>query len=185
MAQMRPFYDEGFYRRWLADQGDRLVGLRDDFGTASVARSTAVDPAALARMAAKEPHKLGLTAPVGLISVRVLIPTPNPSNGSRGGWQRAARIAKQQREAVAAVLLGQAHPPAPWAVTLTRSSAGKLDPDNLQTALKRVRDAVAQFLLGGRIGERDNDPQIEWHCNQRPGKRGHPCVDIEIRSRPS
>ena len=151
-------------------------------GTMTVRSSVGVDTEALARMV--RPVATSRPAPVGgPISVRVCVPTPNPSNGSRGHWAKAARLGKQQREAVALVLAGQVPPPGPWTVTLTRSSTGKLDPDGLQTALKRVRDVVAQHLLGGRVGERDDDAAITWRYNQRSGKRGHPCVDVDIITR--
>jgi hypothetical protein len=125
-----------------------------------------------------------LAAPPAVVSVRVLIPTPNPSNQSRqGAWQKAVRLAKQQREAVLLVLGNQPAPPAPWVVTMTRVSAGTLADDALPTALKRVRDSVGVYLLGGATGQRDSDPSITWVCRQARGKRGQPAVDIEIKTR--
>ena len=188
MALMRPFYDEGFYLRWLSDQGDRLVGVKGDLEirNATVASSVGVNVEALARLAAREPHRLGLESggpTPGVVSVRACVPTPNPSNGSRGSLGKAIGLAKRQRAAVEAALFGQAPPPGPWVVTLTRASAGAIAGDGLQTALKRIRDSVAVFLLGGRQGERDDDPSITWAYATRPGKRNQPCLDIEIRTK--
>lgn len=152
-------------------------------GSAAVARSAAVDVAKLARLAATAPHTLSI-GPAPPVSVRVCVPTPNPTRGGRGWhWQKSAALAKKQRAAVEAVLFGLAAPPPPWVVTLTRASAGSLDDDNLRPALKHLRDALAQWLMGGTPGQMDGDGRVEWHYKQRPGKRSAPAVDIEIRTR--
>ena len=185
MALMRPFYDEGYYRRWLAEQGDRLVGTKDNFGNATIRTEATVDVAALARLAATAPHTLSIGAGTGPISVRVLVETPNPTRGGRGWhWKKSAALAKRQRQAVEAVLFGSAPPPAPWVVTMTRASAGSLDDDNLRPAMKHIRDQIAVWLLSGKPGENDDSPLIEWHYRQRPGKRNQPCVDISIVTAP-
>ena len=183
MALMKPAYMPEFFERWREAMKTHPMGA--GIGNASVATNVGVNTAALARMAAREPHKLGLTPAVGTapISVRLCVPTPNPSNGSRGSLGKAIGLAKKQRAAVEAALFGQVPPPAPWVVTLTRASAGAIAGDGLQTALKRIRDSVAVFLLGGRQGERDDDPSIRWVYATRPGKRNQPCVDIEITTR--
>jgi hypothetical protein len=147
---------------------------------------TGSQPAGLACGAqAEEPCRecTGVPAPSGPVCVRVLVETPNPTNGSRGHWAKAAKLGKQQRGAVALVLAGQVPPPGPWVVTLTRVSVGTLDPDGLQAALKRVRDVCAQFLLGGTVGQYDADERIVWEYKQARGKRGAPAVDVEIRTR--
>lgn len=121
--------------------------------------------------------------PPGLVSVRVVVETPNPDNASGWTWQRRAALAKKQREAVACVLFGLTPPAAPWVVTLTRVSAGTLADDGLRSALKWVRDSCGVFLLGGATGERDSDPSITWEYRQQRGKRGGAAVDIEIATR--
>jgi hypothetical protein len=183
MALMRPMYDPGYLARFL--EGNRMGMRLEDLGTARVRTSAAVDPAKLARLAATAPHTfgIGVPAPAGPVCVRVLVETPNPTNGSRGHWAKAAALGKRQREAVALVLVGQVPPPGPWVATLTRISVGTLDPDGLQAALKRVRDVAAQFILGGTVGLYDSDERIEWVYKQARGKRGAPAVDVEIRTR--
>jgi hypothetical protein len=51
-------------------------------------------------------------------------------------------------------------------VKLTRIGR-RVDDDNLRGYLKHCRDFVAQWLLSGRMGERDNDSKIEWLYDQR------------------
>ena len=186
MAQMRPPFLPQYLANFLADMERHPMGFKlEDLGTMTVRTSAGVDPAKLARLAASAPHTLsiGVPAPAGPVCVRVLVETPNPTNGSRGHWAKAAKLGKQQRGAVALVLAGQVPPPGPWVVTLTRVSVGTLDPDGLQAALKRVRDVCAQFLLGGTVGQYDADERIVWEYKQARGKRGAPAVDVEIRTR--
>jgi hypothetical protein len=121
--------------------------------------------------------------PPALVSVRVVVETPNPDNASGWTWQRRAALAKKQREAVACVLFGLTPPAAPWVVTLTRVSAGTLADDGLRSALKWTRDSCAVHLLGGKPGEMDDSPLIEWRYAQARGKRGDPAVDILIEPR--
>lgn len=60
-------------------------------------------------------------------------------------------------------------------VLLTRVAPRELDSDNLQGALKHVRDGVADAL-----GVDDRDERVTWApCDQRKGKAG---VVIEIFS---
>jgi hypothetical protein len=121
------------------------------------------------------------------VGVTVYVPTPNPTRGAQGNWWVGSKLAKQQREATALALASLAPVREAMAegciVTMTRVSAGTLDDDNLRPALKRIRDTVAVFLLGGKTGERDNDSRIVWLYEQAKGKRNCPAVDIEIRRR--
>jgi hypothetical protein len=148
---------------------------RTDWGTATPVPAYRPAPGAVA--------KGETSVPPAVVSVRVLVPTPNPTRGSQGNWRAGAALAKRQREAVALVLFGMTPPAAPWTVTLTRVSAGRLDDDNLRAALKHVRDACAAFLLGGTPGEMDDDSRLTWVYAQRPGKRSFPAVDVEIVTR--
>lgn len=63
----------------------------------------------------------------------------------------------------------------PCSVILTRFSAGTLDGDNLQGALKAVRDAVATWL-----GVDDADPRVTWEYTQDRCPRGEHHVQITI-----
>ena len=168
------------------------MGMRlEDLGTMTVRTSAGVDPAKLAALAATAPHTLsvGVPAPSGvaaekaLVSVRVLVETPNPTRGSQGNWRAGAALARRQRKAVEAVLFGVPKPAGPWVVTITRAVAGTLDDDNLRPALKHVRDQVGVYLLGGKPGEHDDSPLVTWCYEERRGKRNAPAVDVEIRTR--
>jgi hypothetical protein len=122
------------------------------------------------------------------VSVVAYVKTPNPTNGSHGHWakrradkQRQAgavwgvlyRVPRETREALARGCV----------VTMTRGSAGTLDDDGLRSALKTVRDVVAVWLLGGEMGQRDDDPRVVWAYGQEKVKRGVHCVRIEIEPR--
>lgn len=91
-----------------------------------------------------------------------------------------ARRVKAERQSVAwALLMGltkQPLPIGPVRVLLTRVAPSKgLDGDNLQGALKAVRDQVAAFL------DRDDaDPSIAWSYAQRRGAKGEWQVEIHI-----
>ena len=69
------------------------------------------------------------------------------SLNSRELWQARSSRVKKERKTVAWALVGQARPPIPCSVRLTRvaPSAG-VDDDNLSGALKGVRDQVAEWL---------------------------------------
>lgn len=89
----------------------------------------------------------------------------------REHWRARTRRVKAEKDAVLAML-----PPMRktmrYIITLTRISPGKLDSDNLQGALKAIRDAVAQ-----RLGVDDGSPMLVWHYGQERGAWG---VRIEI-----
>jgi hypothetical protein len=90
---------------------------------------------------------------------------------------RSKRVRKE-REAVAYFLGPKVRPHVPCTVTLTRvaPSAG-LDDDNLASALKGVRDQVAQWL---GIDDR-RSLQVRYRYAQRnSGHRGPWAVEIEF-----
>ncbi len=62
----------------------------------------------------------------------------------------------------------------PCVVTLTRISPGTLDGDNLQGALKGVRDGVAD-----RLGVDDRDARVRWVYAQERGKEFGVRIVIE------
>ncbi len=99
---------------------------------------------------------------------------------THGGWWAKAARAKSQREAVyAAFGFSPLCGPEGWAhiaglrVTLTHVGP-TMDSDNLQAALKAVRDEIAAV-----IGTDDGDPFYEWAYQQRLGPAG-----VEIRIEP-
>lgn len=114
-------------------------------------------------------HRPGLDA--GPLTVVVRVETPNPLNGSHGNYYATAARAKRQLKATLdalgiARLEGRADP-ARFAdgcvVSMRRVCPGRgLASDALPGALKHIRDGVAQWLLGGKPGERDDDPAITW-----------------------
>jgi hypothetical protein len=92
---------------------------------------------------------------------------------SREHWSARARKRKAERNAVAiayrvsAKLMprtAQALMLAPVLVTLTRVGPRKLDDDNVQGALKAIRDEVA-----AQLGLDDGDPRITWKYEQAKG----------------
>ena len=93
-------------------------------------------------------------------------------------FMQRARKVKAERLAVGFVMNTQHKAPAgPVTVNLGRvsPSAKGLDKDNLQGALKGVRDQVSAWL-----GRDDADESITWNYSQRPGKRGEWAVEIEV-----
>jgi hypothetical protein len=96
------------------------------------------------------------------------------SNGlnARGHWAVHHRRARREREA--AFMLCPPRLPLPCVVTMTRVSPGTraMDDDNLQGALKCIRDGTAK-----RLGVDDASPLVMWRCEQRRGDWG---VDVRI-----
>jgi hypothetical protein len=113
---------------------------------------------------------------------------PSVANGSRGRSMGALRMQaerkKNQRLVGAAagrmfrgiVLCEQAKF---FVVRLTRISPRSLDSDNLESALKSVRDGVANVL-----GIDDRDPRVRYVVDQRKGEHGESAVRIELYLEP-
>lgn len=102
--------------------------------------------------------------PMAPIKVAVPLRTVAGLNAREHHMVRARRV-KKERHAIAWALNGKPMPPAtmPVVVLLTRMSPGNgLDNDNLQGALKAVRDQVADWLKRD-----DADPSITWQYAQR------------------
>jgi hypothetical protein len=107
--------------------------------------------------------------------ISVLLPlTTGRGLNDRMHWMQRARQTKKQRSA--AWLLVPKHP-LPCVVTITRLSAGKLDDDNLQGAMKAIRDGIAD-----RLGIDDADKRVRWQYAQEKCKRGESAVRVEIRA---
>lgn len=100
---------------------------------------------------------------------------------AREHWRVRAQRMKRERYAGAMGFRSMFRPgeilQLPAIVTLTRLSPGVLDSDNLQGALKAVRDGVADAF-----GMADNDPRIEWRYAQEKCKRGDFAVRIEVEA---
>lgn len=91
----------------------------------------------------------------------------------RTHWSARAKRTRTARRTAAALCPAAS---LPCVVTLTRYSAGTLDDDNLRSALKAVRDGIAD-----RLGVPDNSPGVRFEYEQAACKRGHYGVSIEIR----
>ncbi|KEZ78334.1 hypothetical protein [Salinisphaera hydrothermalis] len=90
----------------------------------------------------------------------------------RKHWAARHRQAKAERRA--AYMATRRHD-LPCVVTLTRVSPGTLDGDNLQGAMKSIRDGVAD-----RLGIDDRDSRVEWRYAQRRGRPRQYGVVITI-----
>ena len=91
-----------------------------------------------------------------------------------------ARAAKVKAHRTAAYLMGKSRLQGstevlPLRVVLCRLSAGELDSDNLQGALKAIRDGLADAL-----GLKDNDPRVTWEYSQFKVKRGKFGVRVTL-----
>jgi hypothetical protein len=63
----------------------------------------------------------------------------------------------------------------PLLVVMTRIAPRALDDDNLASALKHLRDGIADAL-----GYDDRDPRVRYRCAQRRGAVGEIGVEILI-----
>jgi hypothetical protein len=105
--------------------------------------------------------------------MRVSIPLRLPSLANcRMHWRRLARLKQTQRAATRAALQGLTLPDLPLRVTITRVGPRRLDDDNLASAAKYVRDAIAEA-----VGVDDGSALYEWRYAQRVGKYG---VEVEV-----
>lgn len=110
-------------------------------------------------------------------------------SGSESAWRTVWARKKSQRTEIAWALKLQARhhgaaPKPPAVVNLTRIGPRVLDGDNLQRALKAIRDEVALFL-----GVDDASPLVEWKYAQVQWKdsglsgASHYAVQIKIEPR--
>jgi hypothetical protein len=122
-------------------------------------------------------------------SVMFLVPIETrTTENQRSGTSRWAKAPKNRSQRTA-VMLAARHragasqewqlrlPLTPWVVRLTRihPPRHKLDDDNVQAALKAVRDAVAEDVLGLPS---DRDRRVTFLYAQRPGERWG--VEVEV-----
>jgi hypothetical protein len=111
-------------------------------------------------------------------------------NNMHGHWRGHAARAKSQRSATYEALKG-----IPFSkddlshanVSLVRVSPRELDGDNLQGALKAIRDGITDWMSGGlnesnkKGGVNDRDPRIHWLYAQQRGNPKEYSVIIDVR----
>lgn len=109
------------------------------------------------------------------MKIKIAIRTHSNLN-VREHWAKRARRAKDERYAgylwTHKALRGIQFPAT---IRLTRIAPRALDGDNLQGALKHVRDGVAD-----RIGVDDRDPTVTWLYDQRRGEPHEYAVLVEV-----
>ena len=115
-------------------------------------------------VAAKAKASKATPTPSGQLALTVTIsPLRLVSEANAGGTRRAAIARKTAVKAAVGDALPAMAFPLPAVVTLTRLGGKSLDGDNLQRAMKAVRDMVAAWL-----GVDDADKRIKWRYRQRP-----------------
>lgn len=92
----------------------------------------------------------------------------------REHWTKRAKRAKAQR-ALAFISTPQLPPCRVKFIVLIRDGGRQLDDDNLRSALKAIRDGIADKL---RIG--DGDPSIRWFYGQQPSSKRRSSVKVEL-----
>lgn len=123
----------------------------------------------------RQPTRLNATFPQRSASGRIEFQVPIKATftlNSREHWAARARKRKLERIAVAVAMRTAAaqrwfDPEGGVLVTLTRVGPRKLDSDNVQGALKSVRDEIAL-----QLGMDDGDDQISWIYEQAKGEYG-------------
>lgn len=112
----------------------------------------------------------GTLRPAG-VAVTIYLPIATVSTTNiRVHWTKRASRAKAQRQQTYLLTAELKRMRPPVTITLTRISPRKLDDDNLQSALKSVRDGIAD-----RLGIDDGDARLRWLYGQekwRPNQRG-------------
>ena len=120
----------------------------------------------------------------GSVRVTLAIRTISENNAREHHMARARRRSAQ-RALVHLELpmhIASCRPVGPYLITLTRIAPRKLDSDNLQGAMKAIRDQVADEL-----GINDGDEAHEWAYAQRaprkrePGLLGITGCGVEVR----
>ena len=107
-----------------------------------------------------------------------LVPIRTKSSlNQREHWATKARRVKAERKATywASIGSGVHRAPLPCVVTLTRIAPRQMDGDNLQGALKGVRDEVAACL-----GVDDRDARVTWVYGQERGKAREYGVRVDL-----
>ena len=101
----------------------------------------------------------------------------------RDAWDERYRLTKWQRRVVRDALALRAPPSlgrarGSWVVRLTRAAPAELDDDNLSSAFKAVRDAVAAWL---GVDDSPRSP-VRWkYAQERVKHRAERLVRIDLR----
>ena len=112
--------------------------------------------------------------------ISIFIPI-KPLSNRQDHWAVAYKRHKKTKEDIQYFLNPQPKIPLPATVTLTRKATHFYDDDNLQHALKYVRDVIANYLIPGKpSGHTDNDPRITWIYKQEKVKKEHYGIQINI-----
>jgi len=114
-----------------------------------------------------------------VISFRFPCKTVSPLNKREHFRARTARV-RDEKAAIAVYLARHRKPALPLVVRFTRTSAGRLDSDNLPGAFKAMRDELCRWL-----GIDDKTDRISWEYVQARGRQGEQVVGVEIRPRPA
>ena len=117
-----------------------------------------------------------------MISIDLPIRAISEAN-ARDHWRKKAKRVQKQREAACYLMRGRFNRLSislprlrgSFVVKLTRIGPKELDGDNLQSALKAVRDGVADAL---RID--DGSDRIHWKYGQEKGKPKEYAVRVDI-----
>lgn len=117
-----------------------------------------------------------------ILECMLLIRTYSEANARHGNWMSRWRRAKAIREPVAVSMRAAANahsikPKPPLLIRMTRIGPGKLDSDNISSALKSVRDGVADWL---GINDRRDD-LVKYEVAQEYAKNW--AVRIEVFAR--
>lgn len=108
---------------------------------------------------------------VEYISIPLSIHTISESN-VKEHWRKSHTRHKQQKFITRTTLLSDKIPQKlPVKITMCRLSPRKLDSDNLQSAFKYIRDAIAEhFITGKAPGRADDDSRFQWCYDQALSK---------------
>lgn len=101
-------------------------------------------------------------------------------SNSREHWRVAHKRHKEQKMLTKAFLTTKNVPRwLPVEVKMIRNGVRKLDSDNLQSAFKYVRDAIAEYFIPDlAVGRADDDERITWLCDQVKNKL--PSITIHL-----
>jgi hypothetical protein len=119
----------------------------------------------------------------------VLLPikTKNEANHFAANWKIKAARRKQQRRAVARLLVLAPRVKLPVTVTLTRHSSGRLDAhDGLPGAFKSVVDELAVWLglpANSKGHADDSDPRVTWKYDQAKAPPKQTWVTVRFSPR--
>lgn len=119
------------------------------------------------------------------LTCTIALRTVSEANRSnREHWAQQAKRHRQQRQTTTQYLRTDwgrlmTNWQTPATITLTRIAPRALDTDNLSSALKHVRDGVADWC-----GTEDNDPLLTWEYSQEQGKPRDYAVRITLQEHP-